>query len=122
MYFRKPNLGVSPGPTHTVGLMRQGNATPVLLIDGNAPNSGTVAWTVPQSQTPAADYLIRVTRNHASGLSDVSNAPFTITAPISVKASISAILAAYHLVPGDAIRVDAGHLQPQHEPGPQRGC
>ena len=36
-------------------------------------------------------------------------------------ASLSALLAAYHLTTGDVIHVSAGHVQPEHERGDHFG-
>ncbi|MEQ1829659.1 MAG: right-handed parallel beta-helix repeat-containing protein, partial [Pirellula sp.] len=124
--------------TFQIELYRNGNPTPITTIATNAPNSGLFNWTVPSSVAPATDYIIRVTRNDAPFLFDVSNTPFTISAPINLyyvndntvqsgdittavgvdtnsgldpnnpKSSISAILNAYVMKPGDTILVDAG--------------
>jgi parallel beta-helix repeat protein len=132
----------SPVPaneTYKIDLLRQGNANEVLAIAVAAPGSGEYLWTIPEGITPANDYVIRVTRNDVSALSDESNAPINITAPISLyyvndgtvnagdwttapgndandglspgtpKASVAAILAAYDLDAGDSILVDAGN-------------
>ena len=124
--------------TFTIDLMRQGNSTPIATLSNNAPGTGTYAWTIPASVPSANDYLIRVTRNDGSGLFDLSDQPFSIRTPISVyyvndgtvaagdlttavgndansglgpdspKASISAVLNAFVMKPGDTIFVDAG--------------
>ncbi len=137
-----PTWTVSQVPqnvTYNIELLRQGNPTPVSTIASNAPGTGEYIWNIPLSITPASDYLIRVSRNDASALSDTSDAPINITAPISryyvndstvntddwttapgndandglspatPKASIAAILAAYDLGAGDTIIVDAGN-------------
>ena len=118
--------------------MEVGNPTPVLNVASGVPNSGTFAWTVPNSLTPDSDYLIRVTREYGSGVYGVSSAPFTIASPIttyyvngatvtpdgfttapgsdtndglkpgSPMASIEDVLHTYQLLPGATIMVDAG--------------
>src|SRR5262249_27301151 len=107
------------------------------IADGVA-NSGSYSWTIPDTLTPANNYLVRVTRQDASQSSATSSAPFAISPPASVfyvndatfnpgdwttapgndandgltpatpKTSIQAILNAYHPGYGDTIRVDAG--------------
>ncbi len=123
--------------TVDVELMQVGNPTPIMLIADDTANDGEFQWTIPNTITPADNYLIRVTRNDTA-TSDTSNAPFSIGAPITIyfvndgtvaagdwttaagndannglspvtpKASIRAILDAYDLGPGDIIRVDNG--------------
>src|SRR6185369_258638 len=103
-----------------------------------AMNNGLFSWAVPATLTPASNYLIRVTRNDNTALTDTCNSFFAIAPPINVyyvndgtfvagdwttaagdnandglnaatpKASIGGILAAYQLNAGDVIRVDNG--------------
>jgi hypothetical protein len=110
----------------------------ILTIATAAPNNGVFSWAIPTTVSPAANYLIGVTRNDNAALTDTSNANFAIAPPINVyyvndgavaagdwttaagdnandgltpatpKAAIGAVLAAYHLNPGDLIRVDSG--------------
>ncbi len=124
--------------TFTIDLLRGQSATPVLNITGNAADTGQFVWTVPNTLPEASDYFIRVRRNDAATVQDTSDAPFSIRQPINIyyvndgaftagdsttavgdnansglspdqpKASISAILAAYVIKPGDTILVDAG--------------
>ncbi len=123
--------------TFTIDLMRQGNPTPVATLTNSAADTGVYNWTIPGTIPSASDYLIRVTRNDGSGLFDLSDQPFSIRTPISVyyvndaldagdlstaagndansgldpgspKASISAVLNAFTMKPGDTIYVDAG--------------
>ena len=129
----------APGVTYSIDLMQQGNPTPVFNIAPAAPGTGFYAWTIPNSIVAATDYLVRVTRNDASGLVDSSNAVFAIAEPTSVfyvndgvveagdwttavgndsndgltpvtpKATIQGVLAAYDLNLGNRIRIDAGN-------------
>ncbi|MFN7333087.1 MAG: right-handed parallel beta-helix repeat-containing protein, partial [bacterium] len=126
----------APGVTYAIDLLRAG--APVLNIAANAAGTGSFLWTVPVGLTPANDYTVRVTANGAGGLSDVSNAPFSIAeqvtvyyvndntvdagdwttapgndlndglSPVTPKASIQSLLATYDFGPGDRIRVDSG--------------
>jgi parallel beta-helix repeat protein len=126
----------APGVTYAIDLLRAG--VPVLNIAANAAGTGSFLWTVPVGLTPANDYTVRVTANGAGGLSDVSNAPFSIAeqvtvyyvndntvdagdwtnapgndlndglSPVTPKASIQSLLATYDFGPGDRIRVDSG--------------
>ena len=121
--------------TVTLELLRAGGTAAVLTIAASTENDGEFVWSVPDTLAAGDDYSLRVTRG---GLSDTSNAPFAITAPITVyyvndgtvqagdwttapgndanpgvlpsapKASIRAVLEAYALGAGDVIRVDAG--------------
>ncbi len=114
------------------------NSTLVMTIAAAAPNDGQFTWVIPDSLTPGSNYLISVTRNDAGGTTGESDSTFTITAPVHIyyvndgtvnpgdwttspgddgndglspatpKASIQAILEAYHLGSTDVIRVDAG--------------
>ena len=123
----------SPVDTATVDLLKAGVL--VQTLAANIPDTGLFQWAIPAGTTPGTDYSIRVTRGVDV---DTSNANFTITAPVHLyyvndstvqsgdwttqpgsdsndglspatpKASVSAVLAAYHLVSGDVIRVDAG--------------
>jgi uncharacterized repeat protein (TIGR01451 family) len=123
--------------TVEIDLLQQGNPNPVLIIATAAPNNGEFDWTIPTSLTVPANYLIRVTRSDATA-AGTSASPFTIAAathiyyvndstvnpgdwttapgddgndglmPRSPKATIQAVLNAYHPGYGDTIRVDAG--------------
>lgn len=64
-----------------IDLLKASDQTLATHIAAGAPNSGQFAWTVPDAVTPSSQYLIRVARTD-NGLSDASNAPFTITPPI----------------------------------------
>ena len=132
--WRTENLNPnSPVDTATVDLLKAGVL--VQPLAANIPDTGLFQWAIPAGTTPGTDYSIRVTRGVDV---DTSNANFTITAPVHLyyvndstvqsgdwttqpgsdsndglspatpKASVSAVLAAYHLVSGDVIRVDAG--------------
>lgn len=120
-----------------IDLMQDGNPVPLLAIADDTDNDGEFSWTVPETLTPASNYRIRVTRVD-SGVEDLSDGPFTITAPITVyyvndstvlpndwtlaagddgndgfspltpKATIRSVLESYDLGPGDVIRVDNG--------------
>jgi parallel beta-helix repeat protein len=127
--------------TVTIALLQQpsgGAVSTVLTIATAAPNSGEYDWMVPSALTPAADYLVQVTRNDNGKPSDTSRLPFTISTanhiyyvndatvqtgdwttapgndandgltPATPKATIQAVLAAYHLGMGDVIEVDEG--------------
>ena len=136
--WRSQDSNIPNSVTVEIDLLQVGNPTPVLQIADQVPNNGAYPWTIPATLTPASDYLIRVTREDASGLSAVSSQPFSITLPIHIyyvndgtvlpgdyttapgddandgltpatpKASIAAVLASYHLNPGDTILVDEG--------------
>jgi hypothetical protein len=115
-----------------------GGPATVLTIATAAPNTGELDWTVPITLTPGSTYLIQVTRDDNGNPSDASLEPFTIAAqshlfyvndgsvqagdwttapgndandgltPTWPKATIQAVLQAYHLGQGDIIKVDAG--------------
>jgi hypothetical protein len=125
-------------PTVDINLMQVGNPTPVLNIATGAANTGQFSWTIPSTLTPGNTYLVQVTSDQHAALTGTSAQPFTITTPTNVyyvndgtvnpgdwtsapgndsndglttatpKASIGAILSAYHLNPMDVIKVDAG--------------
>ncbi len=122
--------------TFTIELLQAD--TTVLTIANSAPDTGEYLWTVPASLPEADDYRIRIRRNDAATVLDTSDDPFSIRRPISIyyvndgtvetgdwttavgnngntglspndpKASISALLAAYVMKPGDTILVDNG--------------
>ncbi len=122
--------------TFTLELLKGGVS--VQTITSNAPDTGSFSWTVPPGTVVGDDYRIRVTRNDNQAIQDISDNNFSIRLPISVyyvndgavaagdftttigndassglspdapKGSISAVLAAYSLKPGDTILVDAG--------------
>ncbi len=128
---------VPSNATFTINLVQAGNPTPVMQVAIGVPNDGTYSWMVPKSVTPGDDYVIQITRDDGSGVSGESP-QFTITPPIQVyyvngptvtpggyttapgsdandglsaatpMASIADVLNAYHLSPGDTIKVDAG--------------
>jgi parallel beta-helix repeat protein len=113
----------------------QSNGTVVEVIAAAATNSGTFAWAVPTALS-SGTYTVRVTRSDGAGSG--SGSAFTIAGstgiyyvndttvvagdwttapgnnansgldPAHPKASISAILAAYQLMPGNIIMVDDG--------------
>jgi hypothetical protein len=125
--------------TVTIALLEQSQgSSPVLTIVTTAPNTGEFDWMVPTSLIPAADYLVRITRNDGGNPTDTSNQQFAIAAakhtyyvndgtvlpgdwttsagndandglsPATPKASIQSVLAAYHLGSHDVIMVDEG--------------
>ena len=122
--------------TVNIDLLQQGSGTPVLAIAAGAPNNGGFSWTVPNSLTPATNYIIRVTRNTtaatgSTGLftisgqthiyyvndgsfqaGDLTTAPGndanTGLTPGDPMASIQGVLAKYTLGAGDTVEVDRG--------------
>ena len=64
--------------------MQTGNPIPVATIAAAVPDSGQYDWLVPNTIPPANDYRIRVTRNDFPTVTDDSDLPLRITAPISV--------------------------------------
>lgn len=118
-----------------IELLVDGNPVPVASIVSGAANTGQYTWLVPDTVPAGSDYRVRVSRG---ALSDVSNETFTISDPVHIyyvndasfepgdwttspgdnsnsglspaapKRSIAAVLAAYSLLPGDIIKVDAG--------------
>ncbi len=133
--WRNQQPGPSP-VTFTLELLKGGVS--VQTITSNAPDTGSFSWTVPPGTVVGDDYRIRVTRNDNPAIQDISDNNFSIRLPISVyyvndgtvaagdftttpgndansglspdapKGSISAVLAAYSLKPGDTILVDSG--------------
>jgi clostripain len=65
------------GSTVSIELMRSGS--PVMTIVASAPNTGSYSWAVP-SVTAGSDYTVRVAATQAS---DVSDAAFTMAAPVT---------------------------------------
>ncbi|HEV3343905.1 MAG TPA: right-handed parallel beta-helix repeat-containing protein, partial [Pirellulales bacterium] len=124
--------------TVRIDLLEGSSTSPVLTIGTGIANTGSYAWTVPTSLTPAGDYMMRVTRQDAGAASGTSTSAFSIAPPATVfyvndgtvnpgdwttapgndandgltpatpKATIQAILLAYHPGYGDTLRVDAG--------------
>ena len=127
-----------PAGTVDINLLVVGNSTPVLNIASGVPNNGQFSWTLPSTIAPGTTYLIQIVSDQYAGLTAGSPQPFTIPAPVHVyyindgsvspgdwttapgsdsndgltpntpKASITGVLAAYHLNSGDTIMVDAG--------------
>ena len=60
------------------------NGTTWTQIVNAATNNGSYAWTVPATLTPSTQCLIRISNTGNLALNDVSNAPFTIAAPVTV--------------------------------------
>ena len=132
------NGSTPPAGTVDINLLQVGSSTPVLKIASGVANNGQYSWTLPNSITPGSNYLVQVSSDQYAGLSATSAQPFTIPAavhtyyindgtvnpgdwttapgndsndgltPGTPKASISGVLAAYHLNSGDVIMVDAG--------------
>lgn len=124
--------------TVRIDLLEGSSTTPAFTIGTGIANTGSYTWTVPTSLTPAGDYSMRVTREDAGAASGVSASAFSIAPPVTVyyvndgtvnpgdwttapgndandgltpatpKATIQAVLLAYHPGYGDMIRVDAG--------------
>jgi hypothetical protein len=130
-----------------VELIRDGDPEFLFTIAAAAPNSGSLAWNLPNDPDalpPGDDYRIRVRRTDDTALVDVSDAPITISPPISAyyvndgstegdrfamapgndahdgltpaspKASIRGVLQAYTLGAGDVIYVDSGYYRIDH--------
>ncbi len=123
--------------TAAVELLEDQDGTLVVIatIAETTENDGEYQWTVPETVAAGENYFVRVTRG---AWSDVSNASFSISAPITLfyvndaamaegdwttapgddandglspatpKASVRALLETYDFGPGDIIRVDAG--------------
>ncbi|HEV3341825.1 MAG TPA: right-handed parallel beta-helix repeat-containing protein, partial [Pirellulales bacterium] len=70
--------------TVRIDLLEGSNPTPVLTIGTGIANSGSYSWTVPTTLTPAADYVMRVTREDAGAASGASASAFAIAPPINV--------------------------------------
>jgi hypothetical protein len=70
--------------TVNIDLMQDGNSTPILNIASGVANNGQYSWTIPTSITPASNYRIRVTRTDAGMIAGLSDADFSIAAPVSV--------------------------------------
>jgi len=121
-----------------IELLRTGTAEPVTVITDSTENDGEFAWTVPATIPVGDGYRIRVSRTDGGTLTDSSNGVFSIAPPINIfyvndgtvatgdwttaagsnandglspaspMASLSVLLATYHLGPGDIVRVDRG--------------
>jgi Ca2+-binding RTX toxin-like protein len=75
------------GPTGTqvdIALVRDSDPGFSWPVADDVLNSGTYAWTIPDTIEPHDDYRIRITRTDAPALTDQSDGAFSITAPISV--------------------------------------
>lgn len=122
-----------------IDLVRDGDATFVLPLATLEMSAGQFEWLVPESVMPSDDYRIRVTRSDVTGgLTDQSDAPLEIIAPISFyyvndgvdsldqyttaagddandglspatpKATLRSLLESGTLQPGDAVVIDHG--------------
>jgi len=63
--------------------LQVGSGTPVLSIAAGTSNTGEFLWTIPESIVAGQNYLIRISRNDGSNITGVSDAPFTISPPVS---------------------------------------
>ncbi len=141
---------VAGGGTTTFTIDLLNGQAQVLQITNNAADTGQYSWTVPANIPVGDNYRIRITRNDNNAILDTSDVSFSIHAPISVyyvndntlqagdfttavgnnantgltpadpKASISAVLAAYAMKPGDTILVGRWNLYTVHRARPQR--
>ena len=72
----------NPGSNVEVAVLDGSDATVLIASTSAGSNgSGEWNWTIPLSQTPGADYRIRVTSTGLPSCTDTSDVPFTITAP-----------------------------------------
>ncbi|MDO9511818.1 MAG: PKD domain-containing protein [Bacteroidales bacterium] len=53
------------------------------VIAASAPNTGTYAWTIPVSQTPASDYKVKISSVSAPTVFDQSDNAFTVVAGLA---------------------------------------
>ena len=80
----RPAWIASDIPSGQVDIELLDGTTVVSTIADNTTNDGEFLWTIPDLTTPGTNYKIRITRSDNPALSDTSNTPFTITAPITV--------------------------------------
>src|SRR4029077_14478666 len=121
-----------------INLLQAGSSTPVLSIAQGIPDNGEYDWTIPESLTPANNYVVQITRADDATVTGASNRQFIVAPPVHVfyindgtvqpgdwttapgddnndgltpatpMASLSALFQRYQFHQGDVIKVDNG--------------